>query len=377
MIFCYYKVFILLWLINYSLPLINQNELVKQLLYLVEQNSTYSNVPGQNILYYKEETFYCDCSGMIKALLNGYDIYNVKEGSKPSDFPITGDLNSRQLIDGCEDVSKYFYTLAPFSSPDLRFVYMEGHIGIYIGQEIQCGENKDEICNVVECTSSWSKGIQLSYVDGNGNRYNKKGGKKEFVWEKHGLPTKWVEYDCKYIFNPDNATDCVLSVEDKKKYQYCCYEKSYTNKCSPFTQEEYEIQLLTIDALKSIGTGYEFECGPKYEGNVQSSDCEKIKPKKASDCKLSDEDKKKFKYCCYEGIKDDDIGDIFECSAYTQKGYEEELEDYNLLKQFGDGVFMECNVEEKEETKDAKEEKSNSYFFNYFKVWIIFLWLLL
>ncbi len=219
--------------------------------------------------------------------------------------------------------------------------------------------------------------FNFSYVDGNGNRYDKKGGKKESVWEKHGLPTKWVEYDCKYIFNPKNATDCVLSVEDKKKYQYCCYEKSYTNKCSPFTQEEYEIQLLTIDALKSIGTGYEFECGPKYEGNVQSSDCEKIKPKKASDCKLSDEDKKKFKYCCYEGIQDDDIGDIFECSAYTQKGYEEELEDYNLLKQFGDGVFMECNVEEKEETKDAKEEKSNSYFFNYFKVWIIFLWLLL
>ena len=38
--------------------------------------------------------------------LNGYDIYNVIEGYKFSEYPITGDLDSKGLIEGCIDFSQ-------------------------------------------------------------------------------------------------------------------------------------------------------------------------------------------------------------------------------------------------------------------------------
>ena len=99
---------------------------------------------------------------MIKAILNGFDIYNVKEGDKLSGTDVTGDKNSAQLIESCTDISTDFYSFE-FSGP--RLVYFPGHIGVYLGKEVQCGEKEDEVCNVVECTSSWNGGIQLSYVN--------------------------------------------------------------------------------------------------------------------------------------------------------------------------------------------------------------------
>ena len=353
-----------------SLCLINQDKFVEDLLYLVNQTTEYSSTSGNNILNYIDGIFYCDCSGMIKALLNEYDIYNVEDRSKPSGFPITKDINSKQLIDGCEDISDDFIELIP-PSPRVRFLYMDTpnrHIGVFIGKEVQCGENKGDICNVVECTSSWSRGIQLSYVDHLGNRYNKQGGKKESKWIKHGLPTKWLEYNCKYIFDPKNSSDCILSENDKKYYKYCCYEKnSITNKCSPFTKEDYYLHLNTIDILKKLGD-YEFECQTeKEEVNPESSDCEQIEPKKASDCKLSENDKKKFIYCCYEEIEDEISG----CGAYTQESYEDELEIINELKNLGLELSFDCNV------KENGDQNYISYFLKHFELLSIFFSLLL
>ena len=168
--------------------LIGKDELVEKLLYLVEQKSAYTSVSGDKLLLWKEGKFHCDCSGMIKALLNGFDIYNFKEGDKLSEFPVTGDKNSKQLIEGCIDVTDNFFNLN--SVP--RFLYLENHIGVYIGKEVKCGNDEGDLCNVVECTSSWEGGIKLSYVDLLGNRYNKKGGTKEKKWLKNGLPSLWV-----------------------------------------------------------------------------------------------------------------------------------------------------------------------------------------
>ena len=187
-----------------SYCLIGRDELVEKLLYLANQSSVYTTISGDNLLLYKGGQFHCDCSGMIKALLNGFDLYNAKEGDKLSDFNITGDKNSKQLIDGCNDVSDKFYSLD--SVPKL--VYLEDHMGVYIGKEVICGDKSNEVCNVVECTSSWGGGIKLSYVDYLGKRYDKKGGKKGKNWLKIGLPSSWVQYDCK-DFTPENASDCL------------------------------------------------------------------------------------------------------------------------------------------------------------------------
>ena len=308
---------------------------------------------------------------MIKALLNGYDIYNVKEGSSGSESPVTGSLNSKMLIDNCEDISENFYTLSVTPSA-VRFVYLEnniGHIGVYIGKEVQCGDSDTEVCNVVECTSSWSRGIQLSYVDEKGIRYNKKGGKSELKWIKHGLPTKWVEYNCQYIFNPQNASDCLLSSEDKKRYKYCCYDIiAFTNKCFPYNEQDYQIQLITIDTFKKNGFDSDFDCitenNEANDVSPESTNCENIKPKVASDCKLSEEDKKHFKYCCYEGFE----GIEPSCGAYTQESYEEELKLYKAFKEIADDLYMECNLEGNKNSKD--------YFINYCYFWLLLIYLL-
>ena len=57
-------------------------------------------------------------------------------------------------------------------------------------------------------------------------------------------------------------------------------KNSITNKCSPFTKEDYYLHLNTIDILKKLGD-YEFECQTeKEEVNPESSDCEQIELKK-------------------------------------------------------------------------------------------------
>lgn len=339
-----YFIIILLYALYLSKcsDLMNENEFVEKLLYLVEQNSTYTSAQGDNLLLWKNGQFHCDCSGLIKAVLNGFDIYNVKEGDKLSGFPLTGDKNSQQLIDSCTDVSTEF-NLLKYSGP--RFLYFPGHIGVYIGKEVQCGANENEICNVVECTSSWDGGIQLSYVNSFGKRYNKKDGKSENNWEKNGLPTLWIQYNCKNI-NPNQASDCVLSPNDKNSYKYCCFEKNYfisPYKCVPYNQSSYIERSFEFDLIKDTGLGDIFECNPKSEGigiSPESSDCQSIHPKKSSDCMLSANDQKYFKYCCYEEIEGIDI----ECGAYTQESYEKELYAYNLLSESNLFVFK-CNTD--------------------------------
>ena len=40
--------------------LITKDELVEKLLFLVDQNSTYTSVSGDNLLLWKEEKFHCE-----------------------------------------------------------------------------------------------------------------------------------------------------------------------------------------------------------------------------------------------------------------------------------------------------------------------------
>lgn len=214
---------------------------------------------------------------MIKAILNGFDVYNVKEGDKFSGFPVTGDKSSQGLIDGCIDVSDSFYLLKTVP----RLLYLEGHIGVYIGKEVKCGDNDGDVCNVVECTSSWEGGIQLSYVSSLGYRYNKKDGKREKKWLKHGLPSHWVQYDCQDI-TPVNASDCQFSPKDKKSFKYCCfYKTSYSKECESFTEADYQTKLIQNNALKNY-VDFEFECIAKEVENIgkdpKTTDCEATKP---------------------------------------------------------------------------------------------------
>ena len=92
--------------------------------------------------------------------------------------------------------------------PAPRFLYLEGpiyissgqvknmnpHLGVYIGKEVKCSDIDEEVCNIVECTSSWGGGIKLSYFDNTWKRYIKKGGTEEYKWPKNGEPSNWFQY---------------------------------------------------------------------------------------------------------------------------------------------------------------------------------------
>ena len=56
----------------------------------------------------------------------------------------------------------------------------------------------------------------------------------------------------------------------------------------------------------------------------KGQDCESITPEKSSDCKLSDNEKSKYDYCCYL----EDSGEK-SCNAETKESYEAGLELFN------------------------------------------------
>ena len=103
--------------------------------------------------------------------------------SYQKDLSNTGDCTEAELIGQCSEVSVDFTKLG--THPEI--LYMKGHIGVYLGKEI------DGKYNVVECTKSFGGGVVYSYVDADGIRRKEKGAVKNSKWISHGKPSKWVE----------------------------------------------------------------------------------------------------------------------------------------------------------------------------------------
>ena len=113
---------------------------------------------------------------------------------------------------------------------------------------------------------------------------------------------KSQETQCNDII-PKSAADCKLanSGRDSSWYKYCCFKKpQFGNPAS------------CVAYMFLIGSE------PCYnETNLPPNDCEYIVPEKTSDCVLSENDQKKYDFCCYKynnGIKS--------CAPDTEDGYE-------------------------------------------------------
>lgn len=100
----------------------------------------------------------CDCSGLIKGTLWGFP-YNGKYGH------IYPDVNANTIM------STYCYNKSSNFNDITRgeFVWMSGHIGVYIGDGKVC-----------ECSPKWENGIQITNL-------------KARKWAKHGY-SKWLDY---------------------------------------------------------------------------------------------------------------------------------------------------------------------------------------
>ena len=149
-----------------------------------------------------------------------------------------------------------------------------------------------------------------------------------------------TQNNCGDIY-PSRARDCVLSQTDKQTNKYCCYKKyNYDyEECSIIsTEEEYQREK---ERYKSSGSDViSFVCNDESVTalpEVTWDGCEDIEPSQASDCVMSQEDKKNgYELCCYEKI-----GSLKVCTLDTKESYQVELE---LINELGltDSTTYEC-----------------------------------
>lgn len=118
------------------------------------------------------DTFGFDCVCLIKGILWGwYGDKNKTYGG--AGYAVNGvpDIGADSMIKVCSGVSTDFSNLVPGEA-----VWMEGHIGVYIGEGL-----------AVECTPKWENKVQITACNCTKSGYNRRN------WTKHGkLP--YVEY---------------------------------------------------------------------------------------------------------------------------------------------------------------------------------------
>lgn len=164
---------------------------------LAWSDTFYKNVYPYNTVYcYGGGRFSADCNNLIKALVNGREIKNAGAGTyQPvSDMPLTGDCTELGLLNKCKNVTTDFSNMG--HNPHV--LYMDGHVGTYLGYEV---EVYGQIYNTVECTA-WTgdvghNGVIYSYTDTQGNRRYHKDGSIKSKWEKNGDMSTLV--DCSVL----------------------------------------------------------------------------------------------------------------------------------------------------------------------------------
>ena len=165
-----------------------KDEWVDKLITLANQPSDYSQKYGYNALRWDGNKWWSDCSNLMKALFNGRDINDKTPGKFEKNTSNTEDVNANGLFPKCSDISNAFSLL---KEGEPRLLHMNGHVGAYLGKEVDTNHG---ICNVVESTISWKRGIQFSYVDTSGRRLYGKNGEQNKTWTSHGKPSLWISY---------------------------------------------------------------------------------------------------------------------------------------------------------------------------------------
>ena len=169
--------------------MITKDKWVADLITLAKSPSEYSSKWPYNALYWDGTKWSCGAANMNKALFNGRNIHKPERNIDYPLFQNTGDVDARGLINLCTDVSTNFTEL---KEGEPRILYLNGHIGAYLGKDIEVSKG---VVNVVECTAAWERKALFSYVDSDGNRRYFKGSTNiKGKWERHGKPSKWVQY---------------------------------------------------------------------------------------------------------------------------------------------------------------------------------------
>lgn len=163
--------------------IMTEKQFVERLHNIKNRKTFYKNKYPYNLCYInKDGRTSADCVNLVKAILNGYNIFNNTIGYYQKDLSNTGDCTEAELLSQCSDVSQDFKDLGTHA----EILYMKGHIGVYLGYIV------DGKYNVIECTKSYGGGVVYSWVDPDGTRRNESKGVKNSKWTHHGKPSRWV-----------------------------------------------------------------------------------------------------------------------------------------------------------------------------------------
>ena len=137
----------------------------------------------KKILAASTDTFGFDCVNLIKGVLWGWD-GNVNATYGGAKYASNGvpDTNANGMFNNyCYNKSSDFSNIAPG-----EFVWTDGHIGVYIGDNL-----------VVECTPIWKDGVQITALGNKGG----KSGYNTRTWKQHGK-SNFIDYDSSTDFLP-------------------------------------------------------------------------------------------------------------------------------------------------------------------------------
>lgn len=137
------------------------NDFIKKALEVEKMPTLYKLGKFMNSYHQGKNNKYllCDCSGLIKGILWGYPQNGIYGNNG------VPDINANTMITYyCSDVSSDFSNIEKG-----ELVWLEGHIGIYVGNN-----------NVCECSPKWENGIQITKLS-------------QRKWEKHGK-FKYIDY---------------------------------------------------------------------------------------------------------------------------------------------------------------------------------------
>ena len=181
-----------------------------KLLKLCYMKTQYRNKYPYNLGYVSESGLRSfDCWNLIKALLNGYDINNNTPGYYQKDLSKTGDCDGAVLLKQCSDITSDFSILGT----EVRYLYMPGHSGTYIGIYNDNGMNY----NVVECTGSWTRNVLLSWVDRDGTRRRYQNGPVNGKWRYHAKMNKWLKYSDEPLKPDAPCKGCLRTIKKGDK----------------------------------------------------------------------------------------------------------------------------------------------------------------
>lgn len=161
------------------------------------QNHSYNRQPERTAMINaaSADTFGFDCVCLIKGVLWGWhgDKNAVYGGATYTSNGVP-DIGADQMIKVCKNVTTDFSKIEVGEA-----VWMEGHIGVYVGDGL-----------AVECTPRWKNKVQITACNRNVSGYDRRN------WTKHGkLP--YVEYKTEMSAPP--ADDAPVKGIDVSKWQ--------------------------------------------------------------------------------------------------------------------------------------------------------------